>query len=222
MAKNEKQTPMEKFPTLRKRFEVLKKLRQAHLDVGTKMLSVADGNIYVTDLVMIGVLKRSLDILDGCISLVERWNLSAAAPLLRLQLDSLLKLVYLATLKDADVVSMEIIKGHSFRNMRDRNGKKLTDARLRDYARPLYPWIDEVYKQTSKLIHFSEKHCFLSVNSLDEQSRRVDFFIGEGVTNWPESEIDSLLSAMGCTTDALLKAVIGWRISKQRAYETQE
>ncbi|MBA7716516.1 hypothetical protein ES703_125589 [subsurface metagenome] len=186
------------------------------------MLSVADGNIYVTDLVMIGVLKRSLDILDGCVSLVERWNFSAAAPLLRLQLDSLLRLVYLATLKDADAVSMEIIKGHSFRNMKDREGKKLTDARLRDYARPLYPWIDKVYKQTSKLIHFSDKHYFLSVNSLNKQSRTVEHFIGEGVTNWPESEINSFLDAMGCTTDALLKVVIGWTISKQRAYETQK
>jgi len=222
MAKNKKQTPMEKFPTLGKKFEVLKKLRQVHLDVGIKILSVADGNIYVTDLVMIGVLKRSLDIFDGCISLVERWNLSAAAPLLRLQLDSLLRLVYLATVKDPDAVSMEIIKGRSFSNMKDREGKKLSDARLRDYARPLYPWINKVYKQTSKFIHFSDKHYFLSVNSLNKRSRTVEHFIGEGVTNWPESEINSFLDAMGRATDALLKVVIGWTISKQRAYDSQK
>ncbi len=222
MANNKNQTPIEKFPRLQKKFEMLKKQHQTHLDVGLKMLSVDNGKFYVTDIVIIGVLKRSLDLIDGITSLVERWNFSAAAPLLRLQLDSLLRLVYLATLKNADTVSADIINGHSFGNLKDKEGKKLTDVRLRDYARTVYPWIDDVYKETSKLIHFSEKHCFQPFHCQDEQSRKLEIIIGEGFPNWLEADIDSLLDAMGCITDALLKVVIGWINNKLHTQDNKE
>jgi len=170
MAKNKTQTPIKKFPNLQKRFRDFEKLRQTHLNIGIKMLSVNGGNIYLTDLVIIGILKRSLDILDGVISLVKYWNFIAAAPLLRLQLDSLLKLSYLAKSKNADIVSMKIIKGYPFQNLKDEEGKKLTDARLRDYACSVCPGIDNMYREISKLIHLSNKHCFLTVHSLNKQS----------------------------------------------------
>ena len=220
MDKKTKQTPAEKFSKLREKFQLLEKLQQKHLDIGVKMLSVAERHYYSTDLLMIGILNRSLDLLDGVTSLVERWNFTCAASLVRLQLDSLLRLVYLSTLEDANSVSTEIIEGRSFREMKDEAGKTLTDAMLRTYARPIYPWVDEIYKETSNLIHFSNKHFFISVNSLDERSRTMQFSIAQGNTNWPEQEIDSLLNVMGCITDALLKCVVGWVISKEKLYES--
>lgn len=222
MSRPARQTPVEKFPALQERFNGLKKLRQAHLDVGREMVLADGGTLYATDLVIAGLLKRSLDLLDSITTLVERWNFTASASLLRLQLDSLLKLRYLAILTDPDAVSMEILGGHSLQKMKDKDGNKLTDARLRDYTRSEYPWIDEVYRETSKLVHFSEKHIFSTVQSLDKESRIVDFFIGEGFPNWSEQDIASLIDVMEVATKALLELVAGWTGSKQYRGKGQE
>jgi len=211
------QEPMERYPKLRARYEILEQQKQVHLDLGQQMMTVGGGKLYVTDLVMLAVLKRSLDLLDGIICLTDRWNFAAAAPLLRLQIDSVLKVVCLAHLENADVVSTAILEGKSLRNLKDSDGKFLSDARLRDYARRFYPWLDRVYEETSKLIHLSDKHFFLPVESVDDETRVVQMLIGAGTQNWPESEIDNFLDAVGCTTDALLKVVLGWVISKDRA-----
>jgi len=213
------QDPIDRYPKLRVRYEVLEKQRRAHFDLVQKLLTVANGNIYVTDLVMVAVMKRSVDLLDGIICLTNRWNFTAAAPLLRLQIDSLLKLVYLAQLKNADEVPKTILEGKPFRKLKDSKGKPLSDSRLRDYARRFYPWLDRVYEETSKLIHFSEKHCFLTVKSTDDKTRTVTTFVGTGIPHWPESEIDNFLGAVGCTTDALLKVVLGWVVSKKHAHK---
>jgi len=217
------QKPIDRYPKLQARYKVLEQQIEAHINLGEKMLKADGGNVYTADLVMVAVLKRSLDLLDGIICLTDRWNFTSAAPLLRLQIDSLLKLVYLAYVGYADTVSIAILdegildERKSFRKLKDSRGKLLTDARLRDYARPFYPWLDRVYEETSKLIHLSGKHLSSTVQSVDGKTRTSEIFVGTGSRNWLESEIDNFLDAFGCTTDALLKVVLGWVISKDRA-----
>lgn len=220
MNNNMQQKPIDRYPKLHGRYKVLEKQKQVHFDLVQRLLTVADSNVYVTDLVMAAAMKRSLDLLEGIICLTNRWNFAAAAPLLRLQIDSLLKLVYLAQLKNADEVSKAILEGKSFQKLKDSKGKPLFDIRLRNYARRFYPWLDRVYEETSKLIHFSDKHCFLTVQSVDDKTRTVTTFVGAGIPHWPESEIDNFLDAVGCTTDALLKVVLGWVVSKDHAHKS--
>ena len=212
------QKPIDRYPKLQARYEVLEQQRQAHLNLGQQMLTTGDGKLYVTDFVMVAVLKRSLDLLDGISCLTDRWNLAAAAPLLRLQIDSLLKLVYLAHVEFADAVSKAILDEEKpFRKIKDSDGKFLTDARLRDHATRFYPWLDRVYDETSKLIHLSDRHLLFIIESFDDKTGTLGFFIGTGNQNRPESEIDNFLDVFSCTTDALLKVVLGWVISKGSA-----
>ena len=222
MAYNNQETPIEKFPGLQHHLEILRSLRKKHDEIVVKMLSVANGDIFVTDLVNLGILKRSINLLDGIACLVERWNFTAAVPLLRLQLDSLLRLCYLASLSDVEDVSVKIIKGQSFRNIKDREGKKLTDARLREYASDKYPMINELYKETSKMIHFSDKHCFLAAESTDKKERSVTFRLGEGDKRWREQDIAGFLDTTGKVTKALLEHIAGWVVSKQIGFDKKK
>jgi len=209
-----KQKPTDKYPKLQTRYEVIEKQKRAHFELVRKSLTADGSNIYLKDLLIVAVLKRSLDLLDGIICLTNRWNFVAAAPLLRLQLDNLLKLSYIARCKKADELIKAVLEGESFQKLKDSEGKLLFDSRLRDYARPLYPWLDRVYEETSKLIHLSDKHCFLPIISVDNKARTTTTFVGVGIPNWPGSEIDNFLNAVSCATDALLKVVLGWVISK--------
>jgi hypothetical protein len=213
------ETPIEKYPGLEPYLETLKRLRKDHYPITAEMLSVANGDMFATDFVMLGILNRSINLLDGITCLLERWNFTAAVPLLRLQLDSLLRLCYLASLTDVEEVSIRIIKGKSFLSIKDKEGQKLTDVRLRKYASNKYPWVDNIYKETSKMIHLSDKHCFLATDSIDEEERSVTFCIGEGDHRWSEPEIAKFLATMGKVTKALLEHIVGWTVNKQRGFD---
>ena len=49
-----KKTPVAKYPTLKGKFEILKKLEQEHIKVGKRMLSAAGGKMFVLDFAIVG------------------------------------------------------------------------------------------------------------------------------------------------------------------------
>lgn len=175
-----------------------------------------NGNIYYTDFVIMAITKRSLDLLDGILCLLDRWNYSAAGALLRLQIDSLLRLWFLKKSENPETFAKAILEGKQFRNLKDAAGKRLTDERLRFHARDSFPWLDAVYQETSGLIHFSDKHICTSVVSLDESIHRVNFHVKAGNERWPEQEIEEFLVAVNLTTTGILLAVLGWTNLKEQ------
>jgi hypothetical protein len=71
------------------------------------------------------------------------------APILRLQIDSLVRVAYLAKAPKVEEIALHLIKGGEFRTLKDASGKNLSDRRLVEHAREAHPWIDDVYKATS-------------------------------------------------------------------------
>lgn len=218
MTNKKKNTPLDKYSSLKEQFNLLKKLRQTHIEIADEMVSLG---LWKTDIVIIAILRRSINLVAGFDSLIEHWNFTAAVPLIRLQLDNLLRLEYLRTLKNSEAFSNKIIKGISFRKLKDSQGKNLTDARLRDYARETYPQIDKFYEEASKFIHLSEKHILLSICAHDREAHTITFSIEEGDFNWGEIEINSFLTSMINITQSLLKVVEGWVIRKKQIFADQ-
>lgn len=66
-------------------------LRVHHLDLSKRFLTVADGDLYEIDIVLTAVMARSYSLVDGFIAGFDSWNPVVAAPLLRMQIDSLLR-----------------------------------------------------------------------------------------------------------------------------------
>lgn len=212
------QQPIDKYPKLKPHYEALKEQMQVHFHIAEQMLKADCGNLYPSDMLILAILKRSLDLLDGVLCLVDRWNFASAAPLLRLQIDSLLKLFYIAQQQDgkhAFEVFKAVLEGKRFDQLRDPSGQRLTDKRLREYAKGSYPWLDKVYEETSKMIHLSGKHIFLSHEPIDEKNRIMRYALQVGYPNWPQSEIDKFLQAFIHTTDALLQLAREWINRKQ-------
>lgn len=208
--------PIEKYPALQSRYEDLEQQRKLLIKAIGEATLADNGNLYYTDFVMMGIVKRSLDLLDGIICLIDRWNYSAAGALLRLQIDSLLRLWFLKKSENSENLAKAIFEGNTFRKLKDVNGRRLTDERLRFHARDSFPWLDAVYQETSGLIHFSDKHIWISVVSLDEPIHRVNFHVKAGNDQWPEQEIEKLLVAVGLPTNGILQAVLGWANLKEQ------
>ena len=96
--------------------------------------------------------------MDALLETVDHFNLHAAVPLLRVQLDSLFRLSYVCRAPSVDDVVQEVMAGTEFRHMKDAEGKKLSDGPLKDLAQPFHPWTGPVYDQASGWVHFTQAH----------------------------------------------------------------
>ena len=210
----EEKKPSELYPRVAECEERLNDFIQDIIDVGKEMLSVEGSKLYTHDMFFIGALNRAIDLIDGILVLTSRWNFVAAGSLIRLHLDTLLRLSYWRTIKNPDAFIRQILEGKQVNKIKDEKGKRLTDARLRDYTRSMFPQVDNVYKVISSLIHFSDKHVFSCIEAIDETGRVVGFSIGKGSSKWTEKDILSLLECAIVITEAILAICRGWVLEK--------
>src|SRR5437899_1352505 len=109
---------------------LLKNLRASeplHLEVGLQMMKAADGAVFPVDLLAWAALNRSANLVPGFASLVEAWNLIAAAPLLRLQIDNCLRFYGVYIVSKPHEFAGAVLKGEQVRKMKDSKGKLMTD-----------------------------------------------------------------------------------------------
>jgi len=213
--------PHEKFPELKDKKEKLDtyfdKLKKAGKD------AVENTNMGMIDFFIIGVVKRSLDLVDGFILTISNWNLICAAPIIRMHLDTLLRLNYISKVppKEADKLILHIMNGEPLNKFKDSEGKGLNDTRLRKYLKDVFPWIDNVYKQTSKFIHFSERHMFVPVYSTNNEKRIVNFAIHKGSHNVKEEQITEYYNVFIIITDSIIKFINSWGERKRNLSDSK-
>jgi hypothetical protein len=95
------------------------KLRVHHLDLVGRFLEVSGGALYTLDLFMVVAMTRSYSIVDGFIDAFDSWSPIVAAPLIRMQIDTLVRLSYTARAQSAQEVAEYVIGGGEFRHLKD-------------------------------------------------------------------------------------------------------
>ena len=73
--------------------------------------------------------------------------------MLRLQVDSILRVYACFLVKDSHEIAMGVLRDKPLNKIKSQDGYKLTDKFIRKKAIEVYPWIDNVYKITSGYIH---------------------------------------------------------------------
>src|SRR5216684_3012045 len=127
----------------------------AHLEA-LKRATLADASaLFAADIIMYGVAQRSLMLIDGFTAMVEQSNYVCGVPLLRLQLDNIMRFHSLWLVSDPQIVLEALLKDTPFNKLKSQDGKPLTDAYLHEQLSQLHPWVSEVYKCTSGFVHLS-------------------------------------------------------------------
>lgn len=186
-----------------------------------EMCEADDGAFFPVDMVAMGAVKRSGSQSYGLRLFVEGWNLLCARALLRMQIDTALRFSALWLVKAPHDVAREILRGGRLDKMKDREGKRMTNAHLISKLAPEHPWLLDVYERTSGDIHFSGAHMFSPIAEVRKDSREIQYVTGETDTNYPES---SWLEVIGCfndATDIFLHYLAGWVRTKQLRLPTQ-
>lgn len=153
-------------------------IRKRYLKVFSNHLGSAGGMPMLTsDLVMFGIMDRQIGLVESMPPIFESKNIHALAPLLRVQLDSLLRLHAFRIVDDMDDLARHIIKGKSLRKYKDRCGKELFDRHLVNTLKSELPWVEPMYDTLSGWVHFSESHIFSAV-AAGEGEREIKVGVG--------------------------------------------
>lgn len=154
--------------------EIVETATRRYLAIFSDHLRSAEGKtFYTADLVMFGILNRNLGLLRAMPALVNERNIHALAPLLRVQLDGLLRLHVYRIVESIDDLARHVIGGNSLRRFKDRNGKELTDRHLVDSLKAEIEWVEPIYETLSGWVHLSESHVFSAIGPGKEEGAIV-------------------------------------------------
>ncbi len=198
----------------------LRSISDEHQIMGAEIMNAASSKMYFLDIIAISVLNRSACLLDGFCDLIEKKNFIAAAPLIRLQLDNLLRFQGAWLVEDPHKFSEEVFRGTHIGKLKDRDGHSMTDYYLVKKISEKYPIMESVYKHTSGYVHLSDKHIFNSLGRVKEgdifniKISSSDEFIDEKV--YLEA-----LRAFFEITGILFSYMKGWSLTKDGKFTKQ-
>lgn len=135
--------------------------------------------LYALDYYILGILNRSSSLIFGFETLINSSNFISAAHLVRPHLDNYLRLLAAWLVEEPHAFAKDVWMGSTIRNIKDRSGKKMTDAYLKEKASEELHWIENVYNETSGFVHFSNKHILNATTLASEKENTFKTFIGK-------------------------------------------
>lgn len=169
--------------------------------LGKETLGHGDRPMYVLDLIFIGVLKRSMSLAMGVKTLVDNKNMTCVRAMVRMQLDTLSRLLAYTYVDNPSDVAQQVMAGKPLNKFKCRDGKNLRDGYLIDRMTEQYPWVKNVYQYTSGYVHFSERQVFDSIQSIGSEGlETIEFGVTREDFGFPE---DSWVEVVACFNEML-------------------
>ncbi|MGO9916323.1 MAG: hypothetical protein ACLQIB_16705 [Isosphaeraceae bacterium] len=196
--------------TVSGKLEALQGKIRDHVELAQLCMEADGGNVHTPDLWINAGIRRSMQILDGFTAMVRARNISCAGALLRVQIDTALRL-FACTLVNPDDFTVAALKGERLDRLTDQTGKRLTDAYLVDKlskVTPRFAWLRDVYERTSGFIHMSGNHMLVMAEV--GQDMAVTFEISLSDDRWPEGEMARAADTFSDATDIVLWLVTTW------------
>jgi hypothetical protein len=145
--------------------DVLSKWIQRLPHIGKETLGGAGTPMLVLDFVMIGAIKRSLSMASGLHSMVQARNIVCARAILRMQLDTVTRLLAYSYVKDPERVASAVIGGTPLKKFKSTEGKPLIDAYLVDRMSRDHPWVRMVFVVVNPIRTLCQGHSHIPSGS---------------------------------------------------------
>lgn len=212
-------TPPQQSPRVLQLLTALEGDRKAMLKLGMAMTGGKDAPMFPLDFITFGAVKRNLSLTSAMQLLIESWNLACARAVLRPHIDTSLRYSAAWMVDKPHDFAAKILSGERIDRMKDRNGKRLTDAHIVEVRSSEYPWLPDVYSSLSGYVHFSGSHVLDSIASMNEETRSVSFEITDTDMRFPEASWVEVLECFRHATEILAKYLHGYQITKQLSPE---
>lgn len=192
--------------------ECLDRLRHATLST----IAGTNSALYTIDFVVLGATKRALSLESGLRAMIGIKNMLCARATIRMQIDTVSRLLAYTDVNDPLHVSREILGGEKLRKFKSRSGRPLNDGYLVDRLSEIYPWVRTVYDSTTNEVHFTEQQFMSSVHSMEdkEQGGVLHIQISEFDTKYPESSWAELPACFRYLCEIQIDNAIQWGAAK--------
>lgn len=107
---------------------------------------------------VLAALKKTTSLTHAFCALTRAKNTLAAAALIRLQLDTAMRIFGLSLVDDIEVVGTRLMNDESYRKLRSRDNELLSDKVLHRKLNEHYPGLSDEYEAGSSYVHLTAAH----------------------------------------------------------------
>jgi hypothetical protein len=207
--------PPESEPSLSDRLGRLDGLNKEFIRKASSLIKSGDA-FFVCDMFIFGAIRRTQAQISGFKMMIEAHNFPCAAALVRMQLDTAMRVHALTLVSDPDKFCTAALEGARLSAFKDKNGKRLTDRHLLSEIAKQEPWVAEVYEQVSGFIHLSARHFYIAIHGIDDGSRRVFFELSDVDPPRPESTYYEVVDAFYHVTKLASLQILGYLVAHRR------
>lgn len=163
---------------------------KAFINMG-KQLKAITPKLETFDIYLIASLNRTVNISKAYTSLIRDNNFIAAAPLVRINIDTLLRLyASIISAYDRNTFASKVMNGELINKMKLGTTKqKLSDVTLYTEMSKIekMEWVTKIYKASNSFVHLEKSHIFSSLKVIDKKEKLINMSIGFHDSFIPES-----------------------------------
>lgn len=161
------------------------------------------------------IVHRAIELNRGFKTLTEANNWITAINLIRLQANNCMRLFALSLVEDRLDFYNRVLDGEHIRNIKDAEGKNMTDSYLSQKLEGLYPGFRLLYENTSGFIHFSKEHINLNNDKVEIEEKFIMYIrLAETTELSISSKVDFAFN-MFIVGKNLFKLLKGYKLSME-------
>lgn len=134
--------------------------------------------MYATHVFLMGVGRRTLAQSRALRQLIEDKNHLVVIALIRLQLDTAFRLHAIFWVDDPETFAKQVFEGGQINRIKAADGQPMTDKYLKEKLLADYPWMQDVYENTSGAVHFSARHISAAFSVKDTEEGTISLALG--------------------------------------------
>ncbi len=192
---------------------------KAIINMGKKLTAITD-KMETFDIFLIAALNRTVNISKAYTSLIRENNFIAAAPLVRINIDTLLRLyASLISEYDRNAFASKVMSGELIKKMKLNGTKtKLDDRTLYLEISKIkgMEWVKDIYQAGNSFVHLEKSHIFSSLKIADDKERTINMSIGFHDAFIPEGEKIGSAVWMNKIIDSIIRQAQIWMYDKAK------
>jgi len=188
-----------------------------------KQLGAISNDLEPYDMLLVSIINRTINLNSAFTQLIRVNNFIAGAPLVRINLDSLLRMYasIISEHNDRNKFALAIISGTPVNEMKHRNSKlKLSDSRLVKEITEVkgMDWVNKVYKAGNSYVHFCDTIFFTNRKIANEEEQIIVQSVGLNDSMVPDDEKLGAIIWMNKIIDSIIQQCQIWMYEKCKRY----
>ncbi len=178
---------VEELPDLSSRIDRLRSAADELMRLPDHWLGALGSVISGVEWYLLGAVMRTSSLVDGFCQLVQTRNTLAAAALLRLQIDTAMRVHGLSLVANPIDAGERLMREERYDRLTTVEGTRLRDAVLHASLSQKHPWVSAVYAEASGHIHLSASHIgtrvtrvgkrlFFNLRGIDDARSDEDYY----------------------------------------------